>query len=162
MLPPMFICYGYINESNQVQSVLISDAPSKLDLHNGGSSSSIICNTKSMKGVLCSDAAQKIILTHAFNHIQLPHKRCLAGPVGQRWIIHWCKNSMGNKFRFCVSRNASCEMEIEKQKKIMGKHTHIDRQCQSVTIDIERRFGGKHVVGNVMDGPCLYEYWYVT
>ena len=32
--------------------------------------------------------------------------------------------------------HASCEKEIENQKKIMNKYTHIDRPCQSVTIDL--------------------------
>ena len=53
--------------------------------------------------------------------------------------------------------HASCEMEIENQKKIMDKHTHIDRRCQSVTSDFafEGRLGGRHFVGDMMDGHSL-------
>jgi len=32
--------------------------------------------------------------------------------------------------------HASCEMEIENQKKSMDQYTHIDGRCQSVTIDL--------------------------
>ena len=54
--------------------------------------------------------------------------------------------------------HASCEMEIENQNKIMNKHTHIDRRCQSVTINlaIGDRFVGYHLVGYMVDEHSLY------
>ena len=109
-----------------------------LDRLNGDGSSSTRCNTISRTGELRSGAVQKTILTHAICHIQPPDQICLAGLVGQRWIVHWCENSMGNRIRFCVSRNAARFMwdgnrESEKE---YDQYTHIDGRCQSVTIDL--------------------------
>ena len=138
MLPPMFIGYGFLMELIRY-SVSFSDTiHQKLERHNGGGSSSIMRNTISMTGAFCSGAVQKTILTHVFNHIQQPDKICLAGLVGQKWIIHWCEIRWGTRFDSAYREmlHASCEKEIENQKKIMNKHTHLDRPCQSVTIDL--------------------------
>ena len=50
--------------------------------------------------------------------------------------------------------HASCEMEVENQKKIINKYTHIDQLCQSVTVILvlEHGFVGYHPVGDVMVG----------